>query len=147
MKADLSAAYARVVVDTNVLVSAALMSAGAPALLDKLLAAGALVFSPATFAELESRLWKPKFDRYLSLERRQRLLHDLNASAFWVDIPRDISVQKFSRDVSDDAFVHAAMTAKAVRLVSGDDDLLCLHPIVDLHILSPRAALDELSAM
>ena len=53
--------FARVVVDTNVLLSAALSPRGAPAeLVDKLLAEGRLVFSRVTFAELESRIWKPK---------------------------------------------------------------------------------------
>ena len=79
MKAEV---YARVVVDTNVLLSAALVPEGVPArLLDWLLAHSRLVFSSTTFAELETRLWKPKFDRYVSIEQRKRLLHDLKASA------------------------------------------------------------------
>ena len=32
----------------------------------------------------------------------------------------------------------------AQRLVSGDDDWLCLHPLNDLSILTPRAALEEI---
>jgi uncharacterized protein len=147
MKVDpgLEGDYARVVVDTNVLLSAALTPHGAPAeLVDWLLAEWRLVFSQTTFAELESRIWKPKFDRYLTIEHRKRLLHELNACALWVDIPSAVSAQSFSRDVKDDAFVHAAMAAGSSRLISGDDDLLCLHPLGMLHILSPRAALDEI---
>ena len=146
MRADnaLPASYARVVLDTNVILSAALSLAGAPALLaDRLLERGRLVFSQATFAEIESRLWRPQFDRYLPLERRQRLLHDLGASAHWVDVPPALAAQRFSRDASDDAFIHAALAAAAVRLVSGDNDLLCLHPLGRLQILTPRAALTE----
>ena len=137
--------FARVVVDTNVLLSAALSPRGAPAeLVDKLLAEGRLVFSRVTFAELELRIWKPKFDRYLPIERRNQILHELDASALWVDVSSTISIQSYSRDVKDDAFVHAALAAGATRLVSGDDDLLCLHPLGTLHILTPRAALDEI---
>ena len=137
--------FARVVVDTNVLLSAALSPRGAPAeLMDKLLAEGRLVFSRVTFAELESRIWKPKFDRYLPIERRNQILHELNASALWVDVSSTISILSYSRDVKDDAFVHAALAAGVTRLVSGDDDLLCLHPLGTLHILTPRAALDEI---
>lgn len=140
--------FARVVVDTNVLLSAALSPRGAPAeLMDKLLAEGRLVFSRVTFAELESRIWKPKFDRYLPIERRNQILHELNASALWVDVSSTISILSYSRDVKDDAFVHAALAAGATRLVSGDDDLLCLHPLGTLHILTPRAALDEISKL
>ncbi len=142
----LLADYAQVVVDTNVLLSAALSPKGAPAeLVDRLLTEGRLVFSQATFAELESRIWKPKFDRYLPIERRNRLLHELNGCAQWVDIPPAISSKRYSRDVTDDPFVHAAMAACVTRLVSGDDDLLCLHPLGTLHILSPRAALNEIN--
>ena len=142
----LPAGYTRVVLDTNVLLSAALSPDGAPAVLvDRLLLHGRLVFSKATFAELESRIWKPKFDRYLPIERRQRLLRDFDASALWVEVLPALAAQRFSRDVSDDAFIHAALAAGACRLVSGDDDLLCLHPLETLHILTPRAALDEIN--
>lgn len=149
MTADtLPAQYARVVVDTNVLISAALSPGGAPArLVDAILQGGCLVFSAATFAELETRLWRSKFDRHLSLEVRRLLLHDFNAAAFWVDVTPAIAMQRHSRDPDDDAFVHAALAADATRLVSGDDDLLCLHPMGGLHMLTPRAALDEIQAM
>ena len=148
MKVDPAAllAYARVVVDTNVLLSAALSPGGTPAtLLDELLQVGKLVFSEATFAELEGRVWLPKFDRYLTMDRRRRLLHEANACAIWVVVPSTSAERGFSRDPKDDAFIHAAIAAGASRLVTGDDDLLCLHPLGDLHILSPRDALEELA--
>ena len=141
---DLPPEYARVVVDTNVLSSAALAPRGAPAaLVERVLLAGRLVFSQATFAELETRIWKSKFDRYLSLEIRRRLLRDFNASALWVEPAHEVASQTFSRDRSDDAFIHAALAADARRLITGDDDLLRLHPLGELQILTPRAALDE----
>ena len=137
--------FDRVVLDTNVILSAALAPRGVPALLtDRLLEGGRLVFSQATFAEIESRIWRPKFDRYLTLERRQRLLHDLGASAMWVEVPAAIAAVRYSRDPSDDAFVHAALAAASVRLVTGDDDLLCLHPLGALRIVTPRVALNEI---
>ncbi|MFZ2302347.1 MAG: putative toxin-antitoxin system toxin component, PIN family [Gallionella sp.] len=137
--------FAKVVLDTNVLLSAALSPRGAPAeLVDTLLVEGRLVFSSAIFAELESRIWKPKFDRYLPIERRKHILHELGACALWVDVPAAISGQSFSRDVKDDAFIHAALAAGVTRLVSGDDDLLCLQPLGTLHIITPRAALEEI---
>ena len=140
--------FARVVVDTNVILSAALSPRGAPAeLVDILLAEGRLVFSQTTFAELESRIWKPKFDRYLPIERRKHILQELNASAMWVDVPSTIFEQFYSRDAKDDAFVHVAIAAGVTRLISGDDDLLCLHPLGTLHILSPRTALNEISKL
>ena len=140
--------YERVVVDTNVLLSAALSPSGTPAtLLDRLLQVGKLVYSATTFAELEGRIWLPKFDRYLPMDSRRRLLREVNACAFWVEVPSTIAERKFSRDVMDDAFIHAAIRAGASRLITGDNDLLCLHPLGDLHILSPRDALEELNRL
>jgi putative PIN family toxin of toxin-antitoxin system len=79
----------KLVVDTNVLISAALSSRGAPAKLLRLaLAQHTLLFSQPTFEELQSRLYRPKFDRYITLEQRQRLLHDFNACAHWVDLTK-----------------------------------------------------------
>lgn len=147
MKADpdASAAYAWVVVDTNVILSAALSPNGAPALLlDELLQIGSLVFSTTTFAELETRIWLPKFDRYLPMERRRHLLQEVSGSAYWVEPSDTITQRAYSRDPKDDAFIHAALATNAIRLISGDNDLLCLHPLADLHILTPRAALEEL---
>ena len=60
------------VVDTNVWISAALSPHGAPAqVLRAILLRGLPVFSEATFAELASRLWKHKFDRYIDIETRK----------------------------------------------------------------------------
>jgi uncharacterized protein len=149
MKADLTIAraYSSVVLDTNVLLSAALSPKGVPAqLVDRLLVHAQIVFSERTFLELKTRLWKPKFDRYITMERRQSLLHDFNAIAHWVNVPESIASVAYSRDEADDAFIHAALAANVRRLVTGDDDLLCLNPIkdLDLRIITPRQALDEI---
>lgn len=148
MKVDpaVQARYGLVVVDTNVLLSAALSPGGVPAILmDRLLGIGKLAFSAATFAELESRIWLPKFDRYLPIERRRRILQQAHAAAVWIDIPAELAQRMFSRDPKDDAFIHTALAAGSPRLISGDDDLLCLDPLNELHILTPRQALDELA--
>ena len=140
--------YAQVVVDTNVIISAALSPSGAPAeLMDVLLNSSRLVFSPVTFAEFEQRLWKPKFDRYISMEARQSLLHVLNGSATWIQVSDEAAAVRFSRDRQDDAFVHVARACGATRIVSGDVDLLVLNPLSDLKLLSPRAALSEIKKL
>jgi len=147
MKADPGplAAYTWVVVDTNVILSAALSPNGVPAqLLDELLQVGRLVFSTTTFAELEARIWLPKFDRYLPMERRRRVLQEVTGSAHWVEPSDTVTQHTYSRDPKDDAFVHAALAVNVIRLISGDDDLLCLNPLGNLRILTPRAALDEI---
>ena len=110
------------VLDTNVLISAALSSQGAPhALAQHILRNGNLVFSSAPFEELRSRIYSPKFDVYLSLEMREALLHDFQSIARWVE--PDI-VPPYSRDSSDDVFIATALKAGLRFLVSGDKDLL-----------------------
>ncbi len=79
----------RCVVDTNVLISALLQPSGRTAdVLTAIRAAGSgLVFSNETFAELASRLARPKFDRYVDPTLRQRFLSDLASVAEWVSSP------------------------------------------------------------
>ena len=144
MKVDPHRGRRRVVVDTNVWISAALTREGAPAqLARRVLAECAPAFSEATFVELETRLWRPKFDRYLSMELRQRILHDLNAVAFWTTIPPGLAARCWCRDPDDDHFIRAALAAHAPLLVSGNADLLDIPAIDGLRILTPAQALGE----
>ncbi len=139
--------YARVVVDTNVVLSAALIPNSVPAeFLACVLAQSQLIFSEATFAELETRLWKPKFDRYISIERRQQLLRDLRACACWVEVSPPMAGLRYSRDADDDKFIHVGLASGASRLVSGDEDLLVLGVVGELKCITPRAALSEMMA-
>ena len=135
----------RAVIDTNVLISAALSSSTPPALVVRhVLRHGLLLFSDTTFAELQTRLWRPKFDRYLSMEDRKQLLHDFSAAGVWVDVPPSIQLRRFSRDADDDAFAHVALAGNAGLLVSGDQDLLALGNVDALPILTPAQAWSRL---
>ena len=132
----------RVVIDTNVWISAFLKKTGTPAsLVRHVVANGQPVFSSLTFEELEGRLWLPKFDRYLGMEERKLLLHDANALAYWVEVPPAMSAQTFCRDVHDDKFIHAALAGNAPWLVTGDQDLLDVPTLTQLRIVTPANAL------
>lgn len=132
----------RVVIDTNVLISAALSASTTPATAVRLvLSRGRLLFSPATFAEFETRLWRPKFDRYLSIETRKALLHDFDAVADWVGISQ---IGRYSRDPDDDKFVQTALDGDAELLISGDRDLLDMGAVVALTIMTPADAVEAL---
>jgi putative PIN family toxin of toxin-antitoxin system len=125
----------RVVVDTNVLISFALKPDGiAGQVVDWILENGQLVFCMETFKELETRLWRPKFDRYITLEERKLLLHDFEMSATWVTIANELT---FSRDPDDDKFIETALVASVAVLISGDSDLLDVQ-IEALQIITPR---------
>ncbi len=135
----------RVVIDTNVLISAALLRGSVPArLLLRALEALRIVFSPATFTELESRLWRPKFDRYITMDDRRALLHDLSSVADWLE---PVATSTHSRDPDDDKFVHLAVAGRARWLISGDRDLLDLPAVGGLAVLTPAQALRRLGAL
>lgn len=134
-----------VVIDTNVWISGLISLTGAPALLTrKIIREGQPVLSEATFDELKDRLWRPKFDRYVSMEQRNALLSDLGAVARWVTVDSTIAGQTFSRDPADDKFLHAALAAQPAWLVTGDKDLLVLAKKMaaeGVTIVSPAEAL------
>lgn len=132
----------KLVLDTNVLISAALSNQGVPAQLVRLvLERHSLVFSQATFNELRTRLYRPKFDRYIRIDQRERLLHDFNACAHWVEIGEPA---RYCRDRGDDAFFETALAARANYLISGDNDMLDAPKIPGLLCVSPAAGFDLL---
>lgn len=134
----------KAVLDTNIWISAALSQSGPPAhVVRRVLQDGLPVFSDATFRELEIRLWKPKFDRYLSMDLRRTLLTSASGAAYWVDIPDALAQQKYSRDPDDDAMVHAAIASAALWLITGDKDLLSMAPIEGLRVCTPAQAMQE----
>jgi putative PIN family toxin of toxin-antitoxin system len=134
-----------VVIDTNVWISGLLAKTGTPAQLTRQVVRVAQpVFSGDTFAELRDRLWRPKFDRYVTLEQRKALLSDLESIALWVDVPAPIAAKTYSRDPADDKFIHAALAAETAWLVTGDKDLLVLSERLLPHgvrIISPLDAM------
>ena len=133
----------KLVIDTNILINDAMSAQGAPAKLVRLaLAQHRLVFSQATLSELRTRIYRPKFDRYISLESRESLLHDFNASALWVDVGEPAV---YCQDRDDDHFIELALKAQAHYLVSGDKDLPEAPLLAGLRIVSVHHALDALS--
>ena len=139
----------RFVIDTNVLISAALLGNSVPAqFLNHVFRHGRLVFSDTTYAELAARLWRPKFDRYLTTEDRKLLLRDLQATAEWVaeraaeraaaDAAND---GPQCRDPDDQKFITVAIAARAAALVSGDQDLLVLKQVGGVPVCTPAQAL------
>ncbi len=135
----------RVVIDTNVWISGLLTKTGTPAqLIRHVVRHCQPVFTLDTFAELKQRLWLPKFDRYVAMEYRKQLLHDIDTVAFWVEVPQPIAAQTYCRDADDDKFIHAALAADADWLVTGDKDLLVLSERLSasgIRIISPAVAM------
>ena len=126
----------RVVLDTNVLISAVLTRTGPPRRVVDLVKAGrgVLLFSDETFAELRDRILGSKFDRYVGRESRAAFVALLAAVAVWVPIA---GANLGCRDPHDDKILETALMGGAEHLVSGDGDLLAMSPFQGIPIVTP----------
>jgi putative PIN family toxin of toxin-antitoxin system len=123
-----------VIVDTNVLVSAALQE-GAPRAAVRLAQRHyELAFTPSTFSELRAVLFRPAFDARISNRDRRKFLSGIRRAARLYRIDEAVPI---ARDPDDDVFLHLAVAADAVALVTGDRDLLVLGEFAGIPILSP----------
>jgi len=126
----------RIVADTNVLIGSQLLPACVSDLaIRRAEDTGILLVSDATMNELADVLARPKFDRYISLEDRRQFLRLLGRVA--ESVPIVYPVQE-CRDPKDDKFLEVAINGKADVILTGDRDLLVLHPWRAVAILSPR---------
>jgi len=125
----------RLVVDTNLWISRLLMPNGTAArAVDHALAWGVPLMSEATLAELADVLARPKFDRYVSCDDRQGFLQRLGGVVRIVTVTQTI---RACRDPNDDKFLDVAVSGDASLIVTGDQDLLVLHPFHGIDILAP----------
>ena len=132
---------ARVVVDTNVLVSRLLLPDSVSArAVRHIVEYGQLLASDATLTELADVLSRDKFDRYVDLEDRQAFFQQLARIVERVPITY---IVRASRDPKDDMFLELAVNGRADYIVSGDRDLLVLSPFKQIPILSPASYLDQ----
>ncbi len=116
----------RVVLDTNVVLSALLFGGGPAARVRAGWQSGRFVplASAATAQELVRVLGYPKFR--LSAAEQTELLADFIPWVEVVEIPTPTPQVPPCRDPLDLPFLHLAVTGKARALVSGDRDLLAL---------------------
>jgi uncharacterized protein len=124
----------RVVVDTNVLVSAALKQQSMPGMTALLVERrGGLLKSVATEQQLFEVVARPRLASLIDPET-QAWLKELMAAAELVTITARIVA---CRDPTDDIFLELAVNGHADLIVSGDGDLLALNPFRDIPIVTP----------
>lgn len=130
------------VFDTNVVVSAVMLPDSPPArALRKALNTGTIVMSEECMDELSRVITHKKFDRYVSFPKRQMFLLYFEYLAGFVDIKKEITV---CRDPDDNKFLSLAINARAACIVTGDTDLLELHPFQGIAIVNPSQFLAEM---
>ncbi|HEY0233412.1 MAG TPA: putative toxin-antitoxin system toxin component, PIN family [Dokdonella sp.] len=135
----------RVVLDTNVVVSALVFRSGATARVRQLWQCGACVplICTATVQELVRVLAYPKFK--LGDGEREELLADYLPHAEVVRIPQPPPLVPACRDRFDLPFLHLAVAGMAAMLVTGDGDLLALAARTAFVILTPDALVQRLA--
>ena len=125
----------RVVFDTNVVVSAMLLPLSIPRrALDRAMREGRTLISAATITELDEVIHLPKFDKYLSEEERIEFLTTLVHEAELVNVVETVTD---CRDPRDNKFLELAVSGGATHIVTGDSDLLMLHPFRGIIVVSP----------
>ena len=125
----------RLVIDTNVLVSRLILPQSLPAdAVRKAEREGRLLISDATMYELADVLSRPKFDNYIGREDRKGFLQRLAHIAEFVPIIRAV---RECRDPKDDKFLEVALNGRADVIITGNADLVGMHPWRDIGILCP----------
>lgn len=126
--------HERVVFDTNTLISAVLLPHSMPRrAVDSAVTRGLILYSADTIHELEHVLRRPKFDRYTALESRLRFLTAFIRDGELVHVTDVITD---CRDPKDNMFLELAVSGAARYIVSGDGDLLDLHPFRNIAIMN-----------
>lgn len=129
----------RIVIDTGVLVSAAIRPESIPALaLEKAFLQFDICVSDETLRELATVLLRSKFDAYAPTEMRRAFVAGFRELATMVDV---IQVVTDCPDPKVNKFLALAETAEAEMIVASDPHLTGMHPWREIPILPPAAFL------
>ena len=94
--------------------------------------------SEETLSELDEVIIRPYFGRYLSLQGRRLFLALMLQSPELVQVTHSFTA---CRDPRDDKFLELAFSGHATHIVTGDRDLLDLHPFRGTPIVTPGSFL------
>ena len=134
----------RIVLDTNVLVSALITKGTPPDLLYQAWDAGTfqLVTSIEQLDELKRVIAYKKLRPFITLDEAEALLETIDAAAVVVEGIPDVDV---SSDPDDNVILATAIAGEADLLVTGDKSgLLALNAVHGIHIVTPKDALERI---
>lgn len=126
----------RIVFDNNVLISAALLKNSLPfRAFENAVKHHAVLRSHDTLHELSSILSKSKFDHYFK-DNNSRITFVLA----YIRATENIEVNHRINicDPKDDMYLELALSGEAECVVTGDSDLLVLHPFENIQIITPK---------
>jgi uncharacterized protein len=132
----------RVVVDTNVIISGLLFPRSD---LNRALSKAKnceMLASEATKLEIVEVMSRSKFDRYVTVEIRRQLVAEYVRACKTVLVHSTI---RACADAKDDKFLELAVDGRADLILTGDQDLLALHPFQGIAIITPTQYLVQSS--
>jgi len=131
----------RFVFDTSVLVSAAIFRRSIPReALTQAVNFGQVVATTQTLEELLEVLQRRKLAKYLTDHERVQFISDLAVVVETVVVTHAVHD---CRDAKDNKILEAALSGNAGFIVTGDMDLLTLHPYRGIDILTPQMFLQH----
>ena len=134
-------ANSRFVFDTNAIFSAVLLQQSVSRrAFDRALDEGEILVSVETIDELNRVLGRDKFARYVTEQERLEFLAILLREARLIEVDVHIGA---CRDPKDNKFLELAVSGDAKCIVSGDQDLLVLHPFRGIAILTPSSFIKQ----
>lgn len=131
----------RFVLDTNILVSAALTPGGVASEVARYISQqGYFVFSAETFAEFREVLYRSVFDSYLTNQDRRAFVIPLLRKSVRVETTEAIQA---CSDPDDDKFLDVAVAGKAECIVTRNVGDFPADSFRDVLILTPEQFLDH----
>jgi putative PIN family toxin of toxin-antitoxin system len=131
----------RAVIDTSNIVSSILFPASIPRRATEFAVdSGSVLYSGEIMIEFNEVLSRPQFDRYVSVVERVRYLKKLASVGELIEITHTV---RACRDPKDDKFLELALSGNATVIITGDTDLLALHPFSGIPILTPKGFLES----
>lgn len=131
----------KIVIDTNILISALGWKEGNPRKILKLCIEGKclMITSPDLINEFISVMGRPKFDFISKEEKNEFILHLFQVS--YLVEPKS-KIDKIKQDPMDNIVLEAALEGKVNYIVSGDSHLLDLKRFRNIKIISTKNFLD-----
>jgi putative PIN family toxin of toxin-antitoxin system len=101
---------------------------------------GSILLSSELLLELSDVLSRDRFRRYVDSDVVRRFLFSLARESTWIEVTTRVEA---CRDPKDDKFLSLAISGHATRIVTGDLDLLSMHPFRGIDIVNPRTFVDQ----
>ena len=133
----------RVVIDTNVFISAILIKFGNPRKIFEKLLNGEfiLIESEELLAELRDVLIRPKFN-FITADEKEHFIKNLLSLCKIIEPKQKLDIIK--NDPDDNVVLETAVQGNADYIISGDEHLLILKEFKGIKIISPKEFLDLL---